>query len=102
MKDGGRVLRQALIDGQVSEQLPVVEGHVELGGTPAVTHLVELGEDLTVFADDAGAARSDAFEKRGSGEPGVEAEESAVRIAEQAVTACGRAVLAFDPRMQFH
>ncbi len=65
MKDGGRVLREALVDGQVSEKLSVVERYVKLGGTLAVTHLVELGEHLTVFSDDAGAARSDALEERG-------------------------------------
>ncbi|MBX9922316.1 hypothetical protein [Mycolicibacterium frederiksbergense] len=60
MKDGGRVLREALVGGQLSEKFTIVEGHVKLGGTVALIHLVELGEDLTVFGDDTGAAGSDA------------------------------------------
>ena len=89
VEDRSRVLREVLVDSQVPEQLSAVDGQVELGCTPAVAHRVELGEDLVVFADDAGAARSDALEESGAGEPGVETEESAVGIAEETVTACG-------------
>jgi hypothetical protein len=74
---------------------------VKLGGRPAVTQLLELGEDLTVFTGDAGAARSDALEERAAGEPGVETEKPAVGVAVGAVTARGCAVVAFDPQVRF-
>jgi len=38
-KEGGRVLREALVGGQLSEKFTIVEGHVKLGGTVALENL---------------------------------------------------------------
>lgn len=99
MKNGGRVPGEALVHGQVSEKLSVIESQVKLRGTATFTQFVHLGEDLTVISHHAGAARADALEQGVVVEPGIETEETAVGVAEEAMTAGGRALAVFDPRV---